>query len=175
MGFEFIFELKDQIIAFMRDNPGFAAPLVFALGLAESIALISLFVPSTVLFLAIGALHHAAGGSFVEVWLAGAAGAFLGDLGSYAIGWYFRDDIHRVWPFSRRPEWLDAAKAFFRKWGAFGIIGSKFLGMLRPFVPVVAGAVHMPRPVFVLASAISALIWAGVFLSPGFGIALLSG
>jgi len=44
---------------------------------------------------------------------------------------------------------------------------------LRPFVPMVAGAMRMPFPVFIAASAASCLAWAGAFLSPGYGIGFL--
>lgn len=145
-------------------------PLVFALGFAESIVVVSLFVPSTILFLAIGGLHHAAGGDFISLWLAGASGAFLGDVLSYALGRYFRADIAGIWPFSKKPQWYVLARGFFQTWGAPGIIASKFLGMMRPFVPVVAGATHMRWLPFLLASAASCLIWAGAFLGPGYGL-----
>lgn len=160
----------NSLIAFVSDNIVLVEPLVFLLGFAESIVLVSLLVPSTVLFLAIGGLHHAAGGHFVPLWLAGALGAFLGDVVSYALGRYFRADIAGLWPFSRKPEWYVLARGFFRRWGAPGIIFSKFLGMMRPFVPVVAGASGMRWLPFLLASATSCLLWAGAFLGPGHGL-----
>ena len=51
-----------------------------------------------------------------------------------------------------------------------GVVGSKFLGMMRPFVPVVAGATGMRWPLFLIASAISCLMWSGAFLGPGHGL-----
>lgn len=164
-----------EVRNFVIENMSLVGPVVFALGFAESIVFLSLLVPSTLLFLGIGGIHHAAGGSFFDVWLWGAAGAFLGDVLSYAVGRYFREDVAGIWPFNKKPEWYVLARAFEQKWGFLGIIGSKFFGMLRPFVPVVAGAMHMRWPVFLLASAISALIWAGVFLAPGYGIGWLMG
>lgn len=165
--------ISAEVMAFVSANLAFIGPIVFALGFAESIVFLSLLVPSTLLFLAIGGFHHAAGGSFFDVWLWGAAGAFAGDILSYAAGRYFKEDIAGVWPFSAKPEWYVLARNFEKKWGFLGIIGSKFLGMLRPFVPVVAGAMHMPWPVFLVASAISALLWAGTFLAPGYGLGWL--
>ena len=160
----------ERLIAFIGDNIALVEPLVFLLGFAESIVFVSLLVPSTFLFLAIGGLHHAAGGHFVPLWLAGAAGAFVGDIISYAVGRYFRADIAGVWPFTRKPEWYVMARGFFQKWGAGGIVLSKFFGMLRPFVPVVAGATGVSWLVFLLASALSCLLWAGAFLGPGHGL-----
>lgn len=173
MSFDFLLSIKDQLLALARDHQQLIVPLVFALGFAESIALVSLFVPATILFLGIGAIHHAAGGTFVPVWLAGASGAFVGDIVSYAIGRHFKDSIHTVWPFRKYPSLIGKAKAMDEKWGALALVGSKFLGMLRPFAPVMAGTIVMPWGRFLLASAAGALLWAGVFLAPGYGLTLL--
>jgi len=166
---------KEQLIGIVRDNIALAEPLVFALGFAESIVFLSLLVPSTLLFLAIGGLHSAAGGEFLPMWLAGAAGAFLGDVVSYSLGRYFKADIANVRLLRNRPEWYVLARAFFMRWGALGIIVSKFLGMLRPFTPVIAGVMGLRWPPFLAASAASALLWAGVFLAPGYGLGWMFG
>lgn len=164
----------NDLLALVRDHLSLAAPIAFALGLGESIPVISLLIPSTVLFLAIGALHSSAGGEFLPVWLAGSGGAFAGDIAAYAMGHTFRDHIERVWPFSSRPHWHERARTFCHHWGAPGVIGSKFTAGVRPIVPVMAGAMSMPVIAFLLASALSCLIWAGVFLAPGYGITLFT-
>lgn len=161
---------QEQLMAIVRDNIALAEPLVFALGFAESIVFLSLLVPSTLLFLAIGGVHSAAGGEFWPMWLAGAAGAFLGDVLSYAVGRYFKADIASAWPLRSKPEWYVLARAFIRRWGALSIIISKFLGMLRPFTPLVAGAMGLRWMLFLVASGLSALMWAGVFLAPGYSL-----
>ena len=160
----------DTLLQLVREHLALAEPIVFALGFGESIALLSLFVPSTILFIAIGGLHHAAGGSFVTVWLAGSAGAFLGDLLSYALGRVYKRDIGTIWPFRKRPGLMERSRLFAERHGGWGVIASKFLGPLRPFVPVMAGAFAMPVIAFVVASAVSCLMWAAVFLSPGYGL-----
>lgn len=173
MSFDFFTSIKDTALALARDHQTLIVPLVFALGFAESIALVALFVPATILFLGIGAIHHGAGGAFMPVWLAGASGAFAGDILSYAIGRHFKDSIHSVWPFGKYPNIIGKAKSMDEKWGALALIGSKFLGMLRPFAPVMAGTISMPAGRFLLASAAGALLWAGVFLAAGYGLTLL--
>ena len=166
--------LQDSLLAWLRDHMGLAEPVVFALGFAEGIPVLSLLVPSTPLFLAIGVAHSAVGGSFVPVWIAASLGAVLGDLVTYAIGHFFKADAARVWPLSRRPELLVAGHAMFERWGALAILAAKFLGMLRPFIPLVAGMVRMPLWIYVPASLLSSLAWAGVFLAPGYGISWLA-
>jgi membrane protein DedA with SNARE-associated domain len=170
---DLILRWKDQALELVSQHIALAEPIVFLLGFAESIAFVSLFVPSSILFLGIGGLHSAAGGSFWSTCLAGAAGAFLGDIISYLLGRCFTSEIGRMWPFSKYPDWYAATLGIFKKWGLLSILGGKFLGFARPFLPVVAGAAHMPWPTFLLASALSSVVWAGVFLAPGYGISWL--
>lgn len=160
------------LTAYLKTHIEYAATVCFLLGFAESIALVSLFVPSTILFLGIGAAYAAAGGTFWPLWLAGAAGACAGDIVSYAVGRIFKDDVEKVWPFTRMPGLVPKGQVMFERWGALSIIAGKFVGGLRPFIPVVAGMMRMPPVTFVVASGVSSLIWAGVFLAPGFGISL---
>lgn len=166
--------MQDSLLAWLRDNMAMAEPLVFALGLVEGIPVVSLFVPSTPLFLAIGVAHGAVGGSFVSVWLAASLGAVLGDLATYAIGHFFKADAARVWPLSRRPELLVAGNALFQRWGILAVLSAKFLGIVRPIIPLIAGMVSMPLWIYLPASMISSLAWAGVFLAPGYGISWLA-
>ncbi len=167
--------LTSEALAFTAANIAMIGPIVFVLGFAESVVFLSLLVPSTLLFLGIGGLHSAAGGHLVEIWPWAAVGAIIGDVLSYAAGRYFKTEIAGVWPFSAKPEWYVLARGFFEKWGFLGVVGSKFMGMLRPFVPVVAGAMKMPLPVFLAASVLSSIAWAGIFLAPGYGISWMMG
>lgn len=162
----------DAALEFFRNNSELASAICFALGFGESIAFVSLLVPSTALFLGIGGAVSAAGGAFWPIWLAGAAGAFVGDILSYAAGRYFKNDIVKVWPFTRYPDLVPKGRAVVERWGGMSIIGGKFIGALRPFIPVAAGMMDMPWGKFLIASAISCQIWAGVFLAPGFGLAM---
>jgi membrane protein DedA with SNARE-associated domain len=165
--------LYTTVVTFLRDHQGLAEPIVFVLGFAEGIPLISLFVPSSALFLAIASLQGALGGGFWWMWLSAAGGAMLGDCATYAIGRRFKHEVQNVWPFSRYPDWLRKGRALLERWGWLAVLGGKFLGFLRPFVPAAAGVAEMPIPLFLLASALSSLAWAGVFLAPGFGLSLL--
>jgi len=158
------------LIAFLQAHEWLAAPLVFVLGFAEGIPVISLFVPSSVLFLGVGSLLGAAGGNFWTIWLSAAAGATLGDCTTYLLGRYYKDEAVNLWPFSRYPDWLVKARAFLEKWGVLAVFAGKFLGFMRPFMPVAAGALQMHLLLFILANALSSLVWAGVFLAPGWGL-----
>lgn len=163
----------DGLLAFAREHAQLTSLIVFALGLAEGIALVSLFVPSSIIFLGLGAVYSAAGGGFLGVWLAGAAGACVGDCLSYLLGRAFKEDVGRIWPVSRFPDLVPRGRLLFERWGILSIIIGKFVGGLRPFVPIAAGMLNMRWELFLIASATSSLMWAGVFLAPGFGVSFL--
>ena len=151
---------------FVRDHRHLAEPMVFALGFAESIPFLSWLVPSSGIFLAIGGLMGANGAAFWPLCLAAALGASLGDILCYILGRWLKQDIARIWPLSRYADALPRAEAFFARWGMVGIVLGKFLGPMRPFLPLVAGAAGMSHFKYVLASAVSSLLWAAAFLGP---------
>jgi membrane protein DedA with SNARE-associated domain len=162
--------IDPAIMEFVRQYQHLAEPLVFVLGVAEGIPVVSVFVPSTPIFIGVSSVHAAAGGAFGTVWISASIGAFLGDFATYCFGRYFKDRAAKVWPLKKHPEWLARGHDLFERWGVLAIFGGKFLGVLRPILPLVAGIVRMPFPMFLVASAVSSMMWAGVFLSPGFGI-----
>ena len=165
--------LKENVLTVVRDNLAVAEPAVFAMGFAEGIPGLSLLVPSSALFLGIGTLHGAAGGQFWSLWLPASIGAFAGDCVVYLMARYYKDDVIRLPFFRRYPEWPARGHALFERWGALAVLGGKFLGFMRPFVPAVAGILEMPAAVFFPASLVSSMLWAGVFLAPGYGLSWL--
>lgn len=166
--------MKETILAFIAEHGAWLAPIVFGLGLGESIILISFFIPSTVIFIALGALQSATGAALWPLVVAGAAGAFVGDALSYIAGRYFKADIMKLKPIRDYPDAYARTRIITRRWGVLAILGSKFMGMFRPIIPVVAGALAMPVPRFLFASALSSAAWAFVFLGSGYGLSWLT-
>jgi undecaprenyl-diphosphatase len=166
----------DAAVQFVRENQQFIEVALFVLGFAESLVFVSFFVPASAFFLAIAALEGAAGNPLLPILIAGAAGCFAGDMTSYLIGHRFKGNIEGHWPFTKYPHWLSDTKALFQRRGVYAIFISKFVGPLRPVVPFVAGAMHMPLASFTGASIFSSTIWSMSFLMPSYyGIMLLSG
>lgn len=155
------------VIEFVRVHQVWAAPIVFVLAFAESLAFISLLVPAWGALVAIGALLATSGLSFWPIWVAGAVGAALGDWLSYWIGLKLEHTVATIWPLSRYPDLLPKGEAFVKKWGALGIFVGRFSGPLRASVPLVAGIFAMPFWRFQLANFASAFLWAAVLLKLG--------
>jgi membrane protein DedA with SNARE-associated domain len=157
----------NQILEFVRVNQAWAAPIIFVLAFAESLAFISLLVPAWAVLVGIGALIGPTGISFAPIWIAASIGAALGDWVSYWLGIKFGPALGTVWPLNRHPELLPRGEAFVRKWGVPGIFIGRFFGPLRASVPLVAGIFRMPYWPFQAANFSSAFVWAAVVLLVG--------
>ena len=155
------------IIDFVRLHSAWAAPVVFVLCFAESLAFISLLIPAWAALVGIGTLIGASGLNFWPIWLAGSLGAALGDWLSYWIGLKLEKRVYHMWPLSRNPEMIPKGEEFVRKWGAPAIFIGRFSGPLRATVPLIAGIFAMPWWSFQVANFSSAFVWAAVLLTLG--------
>ncbi len=163
-----MFEHYVQPIAdFARMHAAWAAPIVFALAFAESLAFVSLLVPAWGVLVLIGTIIQAGGLNFWPIWIAGSIGAALGDWLSYWIGRKLEHTVQHIWPLSKHPELIPKGETFIKKWGALGIFIGRFSGPLRASVPLVAGIFEMPFWRFQIANFSSAFVWAAVLLLLG--------
>ncbi len=145
--------------------------LAFTIGFiacAESLALIGLLVPGVVILSIAASL---AGTGALNLWtmlFSGFIGAVLGDGISFLLGRIFRDHIPQWWPFRSHPQWLDHGHAFFERHGGISIAIGRFIGPIRPVIPMVAGMLDMPSRYFLIINILSSLLWAPVYLLPGY-------
>ena len=155
-------------------HPHLAGLSVFLVSAAESLALVGLFVPGALVMFGVGAL--VAKGS-LALWPAlawAAAGAVAGDGLSYWLGHRYRDSLREFWPFSRFPDLLQKGEAFFTRHGGKSVLLGRFVGPVRPVIPLVAGMLGMAPARFYLVNVVSGLAWAPAYILPGvaFGAAL---
>ncbi len=156
----------EPIIAFARTHEEWALAIAFLVAAAESIVVVSWFVPSTAIFIVLASLGGVADQSVIALWLAAGLGAAAGDWVSFGLGYHYGAPVKRSWPFSRYPGWVDKGQAFFDRWGVLSIFIGRFVGPARSFVVLIAGITRMPIVLFALASVGSALLWAGVVIGP---------
>ncbi len=164
----------NAVLDFVKRNEALVEVFVFLLGFAEFLVFVSFFVPASVLFLGIAALQAASDAPLLPILLSGAAGALAGDIVSYVLGWRVRHNVENCWPFRSNPGLLARTRAMFESRGVYAVVVGKFVGPLRPLIPFVGGAMHMPWATFTIASAASSFAWAAVFLAPSYyGMKLL--
>lgn len=102
-----------------------------------------------------------------ETLLLAYAGGVLGDLSSYWIGRRFHQNIRRLPGLRSHPQWITAAEVYFERYGIASLLVGRFIGALRPMLPMVAGMLDMPFGRFLGVSLIAAAGWAVAYLLPG--------
>lgn len=141
---------------------------IAALSFLESLAVVGILVPGVALLFAAGT---AAGGTGIEVqWvlLAAACGAIAGDGLSFFLGFRYHNVIRRIPPFTTHPHWIEKGERFFKQYGLMGIVIGRFVGPIRPVMPLVAGFMQMKPVHFLSINILSALAWAPFYLMPGY-------
>lgn len=162
----------DQWLNLLNDwlsaNPGWLSAAIAGTALLESLAIAGLVVPGVAMLFVIAA---AAGHHEFSLWVImgwACLGAILGDGISFWIGRYFKSGITTLWPFSRYPNTLRQGEDFFRRHGGKSVVLGRFVGPVRPIVPMIAGALDMPARRFLLFNVLSALGWAPLYIIPGY-------
>lgn len=166
----------DAVLAFVRDHEAYLLPIAFLICMAESVIVVSLFVPSTIILLASSTLLGASGVGVATLWIAAGLGAALGDWVSYGLGRFTYGRMRYRWPFYQNRRTVARGRLFFAQWGWASLFFARFMGPLRSFTPLVAGICRMPLLPFGLASLMSAFVWAAAVLAPtGIGAGFLLG
>ncbi|MBX4195413.1 DedA family protein [Candidatus Parcubacteria bacterium] len=129
------------IIVFLESGIFFPLPgdsLLFTAGLLASGAGLNLYLLIPIIFVA----------------------TFLGGIAGYFIGVYL-ERLHKYAFFRKilKEEHLDKAHEFFDKHGRMAIVLSRFVPLVRTFVPIVAGIARMNFGRFIRYSLLSSLLW----------------
>jgi membrane-associated protein len=148
--------------------------LLFAIIFAETGLVVTPFLPGDSLLFAAGAL--AATGAFDVrlLFLLLAFAAVLGNTVNYAVGSYvgpriFRaEDTTGTWHRVLNRQHLDRAHAFFEKYGGMAVVLTRFVPIIRTFVPFVAGAGAMRYGTFALFNLFGGVLWVGVCIGAGY-------
>lgn len=157
----------DTTLRLIETHRAWAGVIYGLMAFGESLVVVGVLVPATGMMMATGALVGAGTVPFLDIWIGGAIGATLGDTVSYWVGRKLGPGVDRLWPFSRHPETLAAARNVFAHWGWMAVVVGRFIGPLRASVPTVAGITAMPHGIFQAANLGSAIVWIPVLIFPG--------
>ncbi|WP_163559994.1 bifunctional DedA family/phosphatase PAP2 family protein [Halomonas sp. NO4] len=148
--------------------PGTLLLIIAVIAMVESLAMVGLLVPGVLLITAAASLAGHQELAIPAVLLAAFAGAVIGDGVSFALGYTLRERVTQRWPFSRHPEWLAQGARFFQRYGTLSVFLGRFVGPVRPIIPLIAGMLHMPPRTFTWANLASAALWAPAYVLPGY-------
>ena len=152
---------------FITQSTAYSLMAVVLVAFLESLALVGLILPGTVLMAGLGALIGSGELSFWHAWLAGIVGCLLGDWISFWLGWRFKKPLHR-WSFLKKNKaLLDKTEHALHQHSMITILIGRFVGPTRPLVPMVAGMLDLPVAKFILPNIIGCLLWPPLYFLPG--------
>jgi membrane-associated protein len=142
------------------------APIIFA----ETGLLVGFFLPGDSLLFLAGAVCALSQGQLSPITVSAVLviAAVLGNSLNYALGRWLG-----AWVWSRpdgrllKRKYLEDAKAFYDRHGAVALVLTRYIPILRTFVPFVAGTARMPFARFTLWNVLGALLWVPVLVALG--------
>ena len=153
--------------AWLGAHPHWLGACIVLVACIECLAVAGLLVPGTVVLFALGVMAGSGALRLGETLLLAYVGGLLGDALSYGLGRRFHAQIPRLPVLRDNPQWLAAAEGFFHRHGVVSLLVGRYIGPLRPTLPLVAGMLRMPVLRFAVVSLIAASGWAVVYLAPG--------
>jgi membrane-associated protein len=145
--------------------------IVFLIIFAETGLVVTPFLPGDSLLFAIGALAAVDTTGTLQaplMWLLVCAAAILGNTSNYAIGRALGPRAFSGRIRLLKPEHLQRTEDFFARHGALAILLSRFMPLLRTFVPFVAGVGRMRYTTFQGYNIGGGIAWGSLFIWGGY-------
>ena len=148
--------------------------LIFVVAIFESFVLTGIFIPGTFFVVFIGFLSSQKVIDIYFLIFITSIGATIGDLFSFYLGKHkgvaILDRVNKYF----KADYLNIGEDFFAKYGEKSVFIGRFVAVIRPFIPFVAGLFKMNLAKFLLWNVLSAFLWATLYLLLGyfFGAAL---
>ncbi|WP_074011667.1 DedA family protein [Candidatus Sodalis sp. SoCistrobi] len=133
----------------------------------ESLALVGLLLPGTVMMATLGALIGSGKMAFYPAWGAGIIGCLMGDWISWYIGHAFKKPLKTLSFWKKHRSMLTKTEHALHRHSMMTILVGRFIGPTRPLVPLVAGMLDLSPYKFALPNIIGCVSWPPVYLLPG--------
>lgn len=160
--------LLPQITEVIAQNSLWAGLVLFVLTLLEALLLVGLLIPIVAVMLMAGALVAQGALHPVEAILWCSAGAVVGDAISYMLGRGLGARRLATGLLAGHRRLFARARLLSRRHGVIAIAAARFMGPVRPFIPIVAGMSRARPWAFQAASAATAPLWVISLLAPGY-------
>lgn len=165
---DIVLHLDAHLLALTQDYGVWVYAILFLIIYCETGLVVTPFLPGDSLLFVAGALCGL--GALQLEWLVPLLmlAAFGGDNTNYWIGRLIGVRLLRRTTGLIKREHIDKTHAFYEKHGGKTILFARFLPIVRTFAPFVAGIGLMNYRLFVLFSALGALIWIGSLTVAGY-------
>ena len=167
---DIVLHLDVKLLELVAEYGVWAYAILFAIIFSETGFVVTPFLPGDSLLFVAGAIAASGEGLNVHVvFVVLSIAAILGNTVNYAIGrWlgkHFFTDSGSRW---LNPKHLEKAHAFYERHGGKAIVISRFLPVVRTYVPFVAGMAAMGSREFTLYNVTGAILWVGLLAYAGF-------
>jgi membrane-associated protein len=166
---DFILNVDQHLREFVLAHGVLIYALLFAIVFSETGFVVTPFLPGDSLLFAVGAL---AADHLLDVNLAALTifvAAVLGNTVNYYIGrWVGPKVFHYEDSRWFRREYLIRSHAFFEKHGGKAVVFSRFIPIVRTFVPFVAGVGTMDAARYAFYNVAGAVLWIALFVGAGY-------
>jgi len=159
---DILLHVDKHLLEFVATYGAWIYALLFAIVFAETGFVVTPFLPGDSLLFAAGALCATGNMNLYATVGLLVAAAFCGNAVNYAVGRYIGPRAFQSGAVSERllnPDYLRRAHAFFEQYGGKAVVLSRFVPIVRTFVPFVAGAASMSPAAFMLFNLAGAVGW----------------
>ena len=156
-----------NILEFLTNNTEWINWAAFTLVFLESLIIIGLFTPATLIVPGIGALAASVGIGPLEIFIYATLGMIFGDSISYLLGKLIGNRVISWFPEEQKP-YVERARVFIKKYGILSVALGRFVGPLRCLVPLTAGTLGMKSKLFFPVEFLSAPAWTAVYVLTGY-------
>ncbi len=165
----FILHVDQHLLELFNQYGLWIYGILFLVIFCETGLVVTPLLPGDSLLFATGALIAGTRLNVHTMALTLGSAAILGNVVNYTIGRFFGAQLFRN-PGSRwfRRDYLQRAELFFAKYGGRAIVLTRFVPIIRTFVPFAAGMGGMNYPRFLAYNITGAVAWVGLFLYAGY-------
>ena len=156
-----------SILEFLEENPNWINLMMFLLVFVESLIILGLFTPATLIIPGIGALAASINISPVVILFWASLGMIMGDTVSFFIGKLVGNKVED-WIPEKYHHYIFQARKFMKKRGMLSVALGRFAGPLRCTVPFIAGSLGMKSKYFFPIEVLASPAWASLYVLTGY-------
>ena len=170
---DFVLHFDRHLLEFVHTYGSWVYGLLFAIIFAETGFVVTPFLPGDSLLFAAGALCATGALSAPATFVFLAVAAFTGNAVNYTVGRlvgprvFSASDSSGISHRLLNRDHLERAHGFLDQYGGKAVVLSRFMPIVRTFLPFVAGAAAMQPAAFALYNLIGAVGWVGLCLGAG--------
>lgn len=160
--------LLDYLASAMSDWGYWSYLFVFLVAMVESLVVTGVFIPGTFIILFLGFLAAQNDAPLIPLLTFVILGGIAGDVLSFMLGekkggWVL-NLTHKIF----KRNYLEIGREFFERHGDKSVFIGRFIAIVRPFIPFIAGVFKMDIRKFLFWNISSAAVWGSLYILLGY-------